>query len=93
MWRNVCRVSGVLIGIGLAANGPALAQPVALERTLVLPFAVNVEGEVPGSESAAFWMGEAVALLLVEDLEARGAAVLLPGGGASDLRPAELIGR
>jgi hypothetical protein len=70
MWRNVCRVSGVLIGIGLAANGPALAQPVALERTLVLPFAVNVEGEVPGSESAAFWMGEAVALLLAEDLEA-----------------------
>jgi tetratricopeptide (TPR) repeat protein len=76
MWRNVCRVAGILIGIGLAATGPALAQPVALERTLVLPFAVNVQGEIPGSESAAFWMGEAVALLLAEDLEARGAAVL-----------------
>lgn len=45
-------------------------------RALVLPFTVVVDGEVPGGEGAAFWLGEAAALLVAEELDARGIGVL-----------------
>ncbi len=44
----------------------------ATPRPLVLPFTVIVEGEVPGGEGAAFWLGEAAGILLAEALEALG---------------------
>lgn len=55
---------------------PASAQAPALARPLVLPFSVVVDGDVPGGEGAGFWLGEAAALLLAEELNVRGIAVL-----------------
>lgn len=63
----------VLLGVVVAwSPRPAVAQ-IPVERPLVLPFAVSIEGEVPGGEGASFWLGEAAALLLAEALDARGA--------------------
>jgi len=45
-------------------------------RLLVLPFAVTVEAAVPGGEGAAFWLGEAAAILLADELDARGMTAL-----------------
>ena len=45
-------------------------------RPLVLPFSVTVEAAVPGGEGAAFWLGEAAAILLTDELEARGIPAL-----------------
>ncbi|MEO6224197.1 MAG: tetratricopeptide repeat protein [Vicinamibacterales bacterium] len=41
-------------------------------RPLVLPFSVTVEAAVPGGDGAAFWLGEAAAILLADELDARG---------------------
>jgi len=68
---NFCRVV-VLI---LATSVPAAAQSVVVERPLVLPFAVVVDGDVPGGQGAGFWLGEAAALLIAEELDARDIAV------------------
>jgi hypothetical protein len=59
----------------MAATLPALAQSVVVERPLVLPFTVVVDGDVPGGQGAGFWLGEAAALLLAEELDARNIAV------------------
>jgi hypothetical protein len=48
----------------------------ASARPLVLPFAVTVEAAVPGGEGAAFWLGEAAAILLADELDAQGVAAL-----------------
>ena len=56
------------------AVGGAQIGPTA--RVLVLPFSVTVEADVPGGEGAAFWLGEAAAILLADELDARGAAAL-----------------
>ena len=45
-------------------------------RPLVLPFSVTVEAAVPGGEGAAFWLGEAAAILLTDELDARGIPAL-----------------
>ncbi len=71
---NLRRVVGALI-IVVAACPPASAQSVVVERPLVLPFAVVVDGDVPGGQGAGFWLGEAAALLLAEELDARDIAV------------------
>jgi Tfp pilus assembly protein PilF len=42
----------------------------------VLPFSVTVEAAVPGGEGAAFWLGEAAAILLADELDAQGAEAL-----------------
>lgn len=80
MCRNVCRVFGALTGVCaalvLVAQAAAQTAPAVLaERPLVLPFSVVVDGEVPGGEGAGFWLGEAAALLLAEEFDARGIAV------------------
>ena len=59
----------------MAATLPAHAQSVVVERPLVLPFTVVVDGDVPGGQGAGFWLGEAAALLLAEELDARNIAV------------------
>lgn len=48
----------------------------ASARPLVLPFSVTVEAAVPGGEGAAFWLGEAAAILLADELDARGVTAL-----------------
>jgi Flp pilus assembly protein TadD len=45
-------------------------------RPLVLPFSVTVEAAVPGGEGAAFWLGEAAAILLSDELDARAVPAL-----------------
>src|SRR5687767_2111330 len=45
-------------------------------RPLVLPFSVTVEAAVPGGEGAAFWLGEAAAILLTDELDVRGIPAL-----------------
>jgi tetratricopeptide (TPR) repeat protein len=76
MYGRVRRFRGVLI-IGLLlgavfAPRAAASQDLIGGRPLVLPFRVVIDGEVPGGEGAAFWLGEAAAVLLTEDLVARG---------------------
>ncbi len=68
---NLCGVVGLI----LATSLPAAAQSVVVERPLVLPFAVVVDGDVPGGQGAGFWLGEAAALLIAEELDARDIAV------------------
>lgn len=80
MRRNVCRVFGALTSVcaamALVAQAAAQTAPLVLvERPLVLPFTVVVDGDVPGGEGAGFWLGEAAALLLAEEFDARGIAV------------------
>lgn len=76
MYGRVRRFRGVLIIALLmgAVFAPrvAAAQDLIGGRPLVLPFRVVIDGEVPGGEGAAFWLGEAAAVLLTEDLVARG---------------------
>ena len=74
--RGVIRTLTIFALVLWATTGLASAQGAVVERPLVLPFSVDVEGEVPGGEGAAFWLGEAAALLIAEELEARGIAVL-----------------
>ena len=52
------------------------SQAAADPRPLVLPFSVTVEAAVPGGEGAAFWLGEAAAILLADELDARGIPAL-----------------
>ncbi|NQW03783.1 MAG: hypothetical protein HQ485_07120, partial [Acidobacteria bacterium] len=55
---------------------PSAAQMTPTARPLVLPFAVTVEAAVPGGEGAAFWLGEAAAILLADELDAQGVSAL-----------------
>ncbi len=80
MRRSICRVVGALThvcaAVLLASPAAAQAAPIVLvERPLVLPFTVVVDGDVPGGQGAGFWLGEAAALLLAEEFDARGIAV------------------
>ncbi len=74
------RLRGLLsaaLAIGaLAWPASSGAQIGSATRALVLPFAVTVESGVPGGEGAAFWLGEAAAILLADELDARGATAL-----------------
>lgn len=78
MYRRVRRLRGVLTIVAAVAAvllpGPAGAQDLVGNRPLVLPFTVVVDGDVPGGEGAAFWLGEAAAVRLTEDLASRGLA-------------------
>ncbi|MCC7008401.1 MAG: tetratricopeptide repeat protein [Acidobacteria bacterium] len=68
------RVLTFLIAIVLlAAPRAALAQS---SRVLVMPFAVEVSPDAPGGAGTAFWLGEASALLLEEQLARRGIGTL-----------------
>lgn len=58
------------------AQGGQPAQIGTEARPLVLPFSVTVEAAVPGGEGAAFWLGEAAAILLADELDARGIPAL-----------------
>src|SRR5688500_3580073 len=61
------------------AQVPAQSPPPQIgteARPLVLPFSVTVEAAVPGGEGAAFWLGEAAAILLADELDARGIPAL-----------------
>jgi len=60
----------------LAAAQGVVAPLNSESRPLVLPFAVTVEAAVPGGEGAAFWLGEAAAILLADELDARGIPAL-----------------
>jgi len=80
MYWNVRHLVGALIttlsvAVIVAAGRPASAQSIVVERPLVLPFAVVVDGDVPGGQGAGFWLGEAAALLMAEELDARGIPV------------------
>ncbi len=71
----------VMAGVALAApaeaqTAPPAPAPTRVDRLLVLPFTVTVDGDVPGGEGAGFWLGEATALLVADDLEARGLAAV-----------------
>src|SRR5262245_28050761 len=57
-----------------AQSNPSQMAPDA--RPLVLPFSVTVEAAVPGGEGAAFWLGEAAAILLSAELDARNVPAL-----------------
>jgi tetratricopeptide (TPR) repeat protein len=41
-------------------------------RVLVMPFAASVEAQAPGGAGASLWLGQAVTLLLADDLVSRG---------------------
>jgi tetratricopeptide (TPR) repeat protein len=78
-------INRVLIPVLLAASpvthGPLDLRTSGLQmspsaRPLVLPFAVTVEAAVPGGDGAAFWLGEAAAILLADELDAQGVAAL-----------------
>lgn len=65
----------VVVSLPQAAPLQALSRPrqaASDARPLVLPFSVTVEAAVPGGEGAAFWLGEAAAILLADELDARG---------------------
>lgn len=72
----------MVVWLVATATAGLLAQAVAEDATsrpLVLPFAVTVDADVPGGDGAAFWLGEAAALLVAEALEAGGAVPLTRG--------------
>lgn len=76
MYGRVRRLHGVLIaaivaGVGLVMAPAAYAQDLVGSRPLVLPFTVVIDGDVPGGDGAAFWLGEAAAVLLSQELDAR----------------------
>jgi len=72
--RRVLLAGMVTCALVWPADAGAQMGPAA--RALVLPFSVTVEANVPGGEGAAFWLGEAAAILLSDELDARGAAAL-----------------
>jgi Flp pilus assembly protein TadD len=73
-WITVAAITiGMPSSTGLAARQQELTTE---SRPLVLPFSVTVEAAVPGGEGAAFWLGEAAAILLADELDARGIPVL-----------------
>lgn len=76
MCRYVCGLVGALILLAVPALAQEPVQGVVLERRLVLPFTVVVDGDVPGGDGAGFWLGEAAALLLAEEFDVRGIGVL-----------------
>src|SRR5687767_8574559 len=72
-----CHALTAALVVSLLVVSPEVARggqsPVAgRPRPLVLPFSVTVEAPVPGGEGAAFWLGEAAAILLADELDARG---------------------
>jgi Flp pilus assembly protein TadD len=74
-------MSAALAAIALVWPGAVAARgdqtrAAADPRPLVLPFSVTVEAAVPGGEGAAFWLGEAAAILLSDELDARGIPAL-----------------
>lgn len=72
--NNRVLIAGLLLGVFGAATPGLQMNPAA--RPLVLPFTVTVEAAVPGGEGAAFWLGEAAAILLADELQAHGVAAL-----------------
>lgn len=67
------------IGLSTWLCGPgaaAAAQPAAGARVLIMPFAVDVEARVSGGPAASLWLGEAARLLLQDDLDRLGVAVV-----------------
>ena len=64
MIRVVLAVALALLPAAAAAQAPAPAPPAA--HILVVPF------ETPGRDGRTYWLGEAVALLLADDINARG---------------------
>ena len=64
MIRIVIAVVLALLPVAAAAQAPAPAPPAP--RILVVPF------ETPGRDGRTYWLGEAVALLLTDDINARG---------------------
>lgn len=77
--RIAWMVAMVAAGLFVPAPLQAQAQPPEMRpatRPLVLPFSVTVEAAVPGGEGAAFWLGEAAALLLADEFDARGIPAL-----------------
>ena len=66
-----------VIVIGWPASPDASQPQVGADaRPLVLPFSVTVEAAVPGGDGAAYWLGEAAAILLADELDARGIPAL-----------------
>jgi len=75
--RRVLLVTLALLGVARPAlAGGSQGQMGPEARPLVLPFSVTVEAAVPGGEGAAFWLGEAAAILLADELDARGVRAL-----------------
>lgn len=83
--NNRVLIAGLVVGVlglpGLGTSGPldprtSGPQMSPAARPLVLPFTVTVEAAVPGGEGAAFWLGEAAAILLADELQAHGVAAL-----------------
>lgn len=75
--RRVLLVMLALLGLARPAiAGGSQGQMEPRARPLVLPFSVTVEAAVPGGEGAAFWLGEAAAILLADELDARGVRAL-----------------
>src|SRR5215210_1615158 len=76
---DLCRVLPLVASVFLLLPAEARtdsSQVAAYARALVLPFSVTVEAAVPGGEGAAFWLGEAAAILLADELDARGIPAL-----------------
>lgn len=75
--QRVLLVMLALLGLARPAiAGGSQGQMEPRARPLVLPFSVTVEAAVPGGEGAAFWLGEAAAILLADELDARGVRAL-----------------
>jgi tetratricopeptide (TPR) repeat protein len=68
-------IAALLFPATLAAQSNS-SQVAPGARPLVLPFSVTVEAAVPGGEGASFWLGEAAAILLSDELDARGVPAL-----------------
>ncbi len=74
--RLAALVAAVLLWSAPSEASDAQPQIGAEARPLVLPFAVTVEAAVPGGAGAAFWLGEAAAILLADELDGRGIPAL-----------------
>jgi tetratricopeptide (TPR) repeat protein len=65
-------VVGIFAILLAATTTPAAAQVPAASRVLVMPFAASVDAASPGSAGRSLWLGQAVALLITDDLRSRG---------------------
>lgn len=69
--RRAVTAAAVLLSAATAA-----AQEAPGSRVIVMPFSVQASVASPGGAGAAFWLGEATAILLTEELQNLGVGVL-----------------
>jgi tetratricopeptide (TPR) repeat protein len=71
--RRIATVAAACVLAGAVAGAArAGAQGASAPRVLVMPFAVEAEQAAPGGAGASYWLGEAAAILLTDELAALG---------------------